>query len=73
MNEFRRGAFFRELSLAGLRIAKAWEMLHQPEITRNMDTLSYVELCKDAGYSDEAAQRAGTRWANMRLDRGLGQ
>ena len=56
---------------AGLKIAKAWEMLHDPEIVKHMNTEGYMSLHRDAGYSEDEVQRAGNAWANMRLDKGL--
>ena len=46
-------------------------MLHDPEITRDLNTEAYMGLVKAAGYSENEAQRAGNEWANRRLDRGL--
>lgn len=73
MSVYRRGAFYQELSFAGLGRAKAWEMLHDPKITGQLNTESYMQLCRDAGYSENAVQKAGNRWANKRLDAGLEQ
>lgn len=71
MTEFGRGAFFEELAFAGLKVAKAWDMLHDPEVTKHMKSADYMNLCRDAGYAEEEVQRAGNQWANMRLDRDL--
>jgi len=56
---------------AGLKIAKAWSMLHDPQVVGNLDSKVYMELYRDAGYSEEQVQYAGNSWANMRIDRGL--
>jgi hypothetical protein len=56
------------LLFAGLNVAKAWAMLHDPEVTRTLKTDAYMQLCRDAGYHEDAVQKAGTAWANKRLD-----
>lgn len=56
---------------AGTKTAKAWAMLHDPTVAKNLKTEAYMNLCRDAGYREDAVQKAGTQWANMRLDRGL--
>lgn len=57
---------------AGLKIAKAWDTLHSLELTVDrINTAGYMQLCKDAGYSEDAVQRAGNGWMNARLDRKL--
>ncbi len=71
MSEFGKGAFREETLFAGLHIAKAWEMLHDPKVTGSLNTDQYMSLCRDAGYGEEAVQKAGTMWANKRLDAGL--
>ena len=71
MTEFGDGAFRDELLMVGLKIAKAWDMLHDPKVTGNMKTVPYMQLCRDAGYGEDAVQKAGNEWANMRLDRNL--
>lgn len=68
MNEFGTGAFREELSFAGLQVAKAWEMLHDPKVSGNLKTEQYMQLCRDAGYGEDAVQKAGTAWMNKRLD-----
>lgn len=68
MSQVGSGTFREELLFAGLQVAKAWEMLHDPKVTGNLKTDSYMQLCRDAGYSEEVAQKAGTAWANKRLD-----
>lgn len=55
----------------GLKIAKAWDMLHNPEVVKHMNTASYMALHRDAGYAEADVQRAGNAWANARLDAGL--
>ncbi len=52
-------------------MAKAWEMLHDPTVCGKLDTKSYMQLCRDAGYGEDAVQKAGTAWMNKRLDGGL--
>jgi hypothetical protein len=53
----------------GLDIAKAWELMHDPQVAGNLDTEQYMELCKQAGYTEAETQKAGTRWAAARLER----
>ena len=67
MTEFGRGAFWEELSFAGLRIAKAWEMLNGGKIG-HLNVEQYMQLCRDAGYDEGSVQKAGTAWANKILD-----
>ena len=56
---------------AGLNIAKAWEMLHDPTVCGKLNTEAYMNLCRDAGYGEDAVQKAGTAWKNKRLDANL--
>ena len=56
-----------------LQTAKAWEMLHDPNVGGKLNADQFLELCKEAGYSEEQAQKAATRRANQRLDQGLPQ
>lgn len=46
-------------------------MLHDPNVVKHMTTSSYMQLYRDAGYSEAEVQRAGNAWANARLDAGL--
>lgn len=71
MSEFGSGAFREELLFAGLKTAQAWEMLHDGEVVKHLKTEAYMQLCRDAGYSEDAVQKAGNSWANKRLDGGL--
>lgn len=48
-------------------------MLHDPNVGGKLNAEQFLELCKDAGYSEEQAQKAATRRANQRLDQGLPQ
>ena len=68
MSEFGVGKFREELLFAGLNVAKAWEMLHDPKVIGGLNTKAYMQLCRDAGYSEESVQKAGTDWYNKRLD-----
>lgn len=54
-----------------LNVAKAWEMLHDPRVTRNLDTEAYMGLCEQAGYGVDAVQAAGQEWGLKRLRAGL--
>jgi len=46
-------------------------MLHDPSIGGNQDADHLLKLCKQAGYTEEEAQRLATERANERLDRDL--
>ena len=73
MNDFGGsiGVFRDELAQWCHRTAKAWDMLHDPKITERMNTESYMELVRAAGYDEDAVQKAAKDWANKRLDAGL--
>lgn len=45
-------------------------MLHSTEIG-HLNTEQYMQLCRDAGYGEDAVQKAGTQWCNQRLDQNL--
>lgn len=70
MSEFGNGTFREELLFGGLQTFKAWEMLNSNGVG-SLNTESYMQLCRDAGYSEDAVQKAGTAWANRRLDKNL--
>ena len=55
----------------GLNAAMAWGMLHNPEVARELTTESYLELCKAAGYGEDASQRAAKEWGFKRIAAGL--
>jgi hypothetical protein len=57
--------------LACLEQAKCWSAVHDPNIGGMMDAEEFLELCKAAGYSEEAAQKAATERANKRMDKDL--
>lgn len=50
---------------------QAWRALHDPEIGGRMGADEVLQLCKDAGYSEQAAQAAAKTRAEQRLDQGL--
>ncbi len=64
------GQFAREVLDDGLAIQQAWRIMHDPEIAANLDTEQYMRLCKEAGYTERQSQKAGTRWAAARLEKG---
>ncbi len=43
-------------------------MLHDPSVVRKLDPNSYMQLHRDAGYTEEEVQKAGNAWANRALD-----
>lgn len=63
--------FTEDVLFGALRTAKAWEMVNDPKATSEMDSEGLLELCKAAGYSEDASQKAATDRANARMDRGL--
>ncbi len=71
MTEFGCGAFRSDLMYAGLKVAKAWTMLHDVDTVKHLNTEAIMQLHRDAGYSEDAVQDAGNKWYNMRLDKGL--
>ena len=62
------GQFREDVAFEALNTAKAWDMLHDPEVTRDMRTTDFMDLCRRAGYGEDATQKAGKSWANGRLD-----
>lgn len=61
------GIFGEEVMFDLLTVAKAYEMLHSPEITKNLNAESYLELCQAAGYGEEASKKAACEWGLKRL------
>jgi hypothetical protein len=49
----------------------AWDILHDPKASGELNAEQVLELCIQAGYGEEAAQKAAVRRANQRLDRDL--
>lgn len=47
----------------------AWEALNDRSLSLRADDV--LKLCLEAGYTEDAAQRAATAQANSRLDQGL--
>jgi len=67
-----KGGPFAEMLLEDLLgTARAWEMLHDPEVTGGLDTEAYLGLCLAAGYSQTASQKAAKEWGLKRLRRNL--
>lgn len=54
-----------------LETARAYSMLHDPQVAPNLRAEQFLELAKRAGYSEDAAQKAATAHANRRLDQEL--
>ncbi len=54
-----------------LEAVTAWRVLHDPKASGEMDADGILELCKQAGYSEEASQKAAEARANARMDRDL--
>jgi hypothetical protein len=55
-----------------LHTAKAWEMLHDPEIAGMCSPDEFLDLAKAAGCSEDEAQKAASNhaWAKMQKDVG---
>lgn len=52
-------------------MAKAWDMLHDPEVGGQMETDDFLELCVNAGFTQKEAKKAALKRANDRMDRDL--
>lgn len=63
----RGGAFAEMLLMDGLSVAKAWDVLHDPETASQLDTEQYYETCLAAGFSKAAAEKAACDWGLQRL------
>ena len=50
---------------------QAYKLLQDPQVGGTADPEGILRLCRDAGYSEEVAQKAASRRANQRLDEGL--
>lgn len=46
----------------------AWHALQNPEVGGRMDPDQILDLCRRAGYTEEAAQKAASQRAEERLD-----
>lgn len=57
--------------MRGLDTSQAWRLLNDPSVAESIGTEAYMDLCRQAGYSEYQTQKAGCRWAAARLDRGL--
>jgi hypothetical protein len=49
----------------------AWERLNDPHLRSEMDQDTFAELCKEAGYSEEAIAQAVKERAYQRLKRDM--
>lgn len=54
-----------------LQTGRAYDMLHDPNVGGSLKSDDFLSLCRRAGYSEEAAQKAATERANQRLDRNM--
>ena len=52
----------------GLQMSRAWERIHSPEFA-DFSPNGVVEMMRAAGYSEEVAQREGTKRACEEADR----
>jgi hypothetical protein len=55
---------------ACLEQATAWRMLHDPQVSGQLTSEAYFNLCKDAGYSKDAAKKMAKdrAWQRMQQD-----
>jgi hypothetical protein len=51
--------------------AKAWERLHDASYCGVLNAEELLELAKEAGYSEDEAQKMATIRANARMDKDL--
>jgi hypothetical protein len=65
------GAFAMLLMEDGQKYINSWKLLHNPEVVGNLNMEEYLDLCLDAGYSQEASQRAAKDWGLKRLRKGV--
>ena len=63
--------FTEEVLFGALKTAKAWEMVNDPKSSGEFNSETFLELCREAGYSEDASQKAATIRANARMDVGL--
>jgi hypothetical protein len=66
MSDFEVAVFWKALGKA-----KAWERLNDPNIVGSLDTEGFYELCLQAGFSKEDANKQANIRGNARLDQGL--
>ncbi len=55
----------------GMIQARAWDRLHTPNDSGTLDSEGLLNLAKEAGFTEEAAQKAATARANARMDQNL--
>ncbi len=63
--------FEEDVLFLALGQARAWTWLHDPQASGHLNAEQILELCKDAGFSEEAAQKAATRRGYERMKREL--
>ncbi len=66
MSDFESKVLFRLANKV-----QSWRLLHDPQASGQMDPGQILELCKSAGYTEEASQKAATMRADQRLDHGV--
>ena len=64
-------AFESDLLFDLAQQAVSWKMLHDPQTGGQMAADQILELCRAAGYTEEASQMAASKRADQRLDSGL--
>lgn len=55
----------------GMGYIQAWKMLNDPDVVGHLDMEEYKKLCLDAGYSEEASEKAAADWGLRRLRKDL--
>lgn len=53
------------------RQVQAYRMLHDPQVGGQFGPNEILGLCREAGYGEEAAQKAASERGKQRLDQGL--
>ncbi len=54
-----------------LEQAETWRLLHNPTVTGPMTADEFYEMCKAAGYGEEASQKAARLRAYERMKKDL--
>ncbi|MBX9682123.1 MAG: hypothetical protein K2X38_25475 [Gemmataceae bacterium] len=67
----RDGQFAQDVLWDCLHGAKAWESLHDPQVTQNLDMEGMLNLCLAAGYGQEASEKTAREWGLKRMSKDL--
>lgn len=61
------GPFAEMVMFDLLNVSEAWRLLHDPQVTRHLNTEEYFNLCRAAGHSKKESERMANQWALQRL------